>query len=110
VTAVRGANLALAFALELCALGALAWWGWRAGAEGWSRWALALGLPAAAAVLWGLFAAPQATFHVPALTVATKVVVFGAATLALWAVGRPGLAVAFAALVVANAAVLAAVE
>jgi hypothetical protein len=49
-----------------------------------------------AAVLWGLFAAPQATFHVVVLAVLVKVLVFGSAVLALVATGHPRLAGALA--------------
>ncbi|MFD0328689.1 YrdB family protein [Streptacidiphilus monticola] len=70
---LRAANELLAFVIEVLALLALGWWG--AHAAGW--W-LALLLPLAAAVLWGLFAAPKATFRValPAV-LAVKAVVFG---------------------------------
>lgn len=55
-TALRGVNLALRFALELCALAALAYWGvhTHAGATGWLLGGAAV---LAAAVLWGTLAA-----------------------------------------------------
>ena len=52
----NGLWLTLAFLSELAALGVLAAWGWQAG-SGAGRWLLAAGLPVAAAVLWGAFAA-----------------------------------------------------
>ena len=69
-----------------------------------SRWLLGLGVPLTAAVLWGLFAAPQAVVQVAVLAVVTKVVVFGAAAAALLVTGSPRLAA-----VLAVAAVLGAV-
>ena len=58
-------NLALAFLLELCALGALGYWGVRTGDGPVAKVALGLGAPLCAAVLWGLFAAPRAPVSVP---------------------------------------------
>ena len=102
----RAANLAFAFGMELAALGALGWWGARTGDGIIVKIVLAIGIPAAAAVLWALFAAPAATYSVPALTVATKILVFGAASLALWQVDHRIAAVAFPIVVIANLAVI----
>ncbi|MGY1705178.1 YrdB family protein [Geodermatophilus sp. SYSU D00697] len=82
----------VAFATELGALAALGYWGWVSGGTPTARWLLALGVPLVAAVLWWLFAAPQAVVHVAVLVVLTKVAVFGAAGAALLAVGSPRLA------------------
>ncbi|MGY1741297.1 MULTISPECIES: DUF2568 domain-containing protein [unclassified Blastococcus] len=81
-----------AFAAELAALVVLSRWGLAAGPAGAGRVLLAVALPLAAAVLWGLFAAPRSVVDVPLLAVLTKVVVFGAAVAALWASGSPRLA------------------
>ncbi len=100
--AFHGATLTLAFLLELCALAALGYWGVHTGSGPVTKPALGIGAPLLAAVLWGLFAAPKATFSVPAAKVAVEVLVFGAAAPALYATGHRALAVAFAVLVVAN--------
>jgi exosortase/archaeosortase len=89
--------LTVAFLAELAALAALAVWGWSAGGSTATRVLLAVAAAGGAAVLWGVFAAPQAPVQVLALSVAVKVVVFGAAVLALIATGHPGLAVLLAA-------------
>jgi hypothetical protein len=89
--------LTVAFFAELAALAALAVWGWSTGGStGW-RLALAVAAPAVAGVLWGVFAAPRAPVQVPALTVVVKLVVFGAAVLALVATGHPWWAAVLAA-------------
>jgi hypothetical protein len=89
--------LTVAFLAELAALVALAVWGWSVGeSTGWQV-VLAVAVPTVAAVLWGVFAAPRAPVRVPVLTVGVKVVVFGAAVLALFATGHPLLAVVLAA-------------
>ncbi|WP_091768941.1 YrdB family protein [Blastococcus aurantiacus] len=91
----NGLWLSLAFLSELAALGVLAAWGWRAG-SGAGRWLLAAGLPVAAAVLWGAFAAPRARFDVPAARIAVKSAVLGGAVVALVALGHPASAAALA--------------
>jgi hypothetical protein len=48
-------NLAVRFILEICALAAMAYWGWTQHA-GWLRFVLAIGLPVLAASVWGTFA------------------------------------------------------
>jgi hypothetical protein len=89
--------LTVAFLAELAALAALAVWGWSTGASTGTKLLLAVGAPVAAAVLWGIFAAPRAPVRVPALTVLVKLVVFGAGTLALLATGHPWWAAVLAA-------------
>ena len=59
--------LTVAFASELAALAALGHWGWVTGA-GAARVLLAVGAPAVAAVLWGVFAAPTAPVQIVAVS------------------------------------------
>ena len=66
------------------------------------HWSLAIVLPLAAAVVWGAFAAPKARWPSTVGRLVVEVLVFAAATAALWAVGRPGLAVAFALIAIAD--------
>ncbi|MFZ4302432.1 YrdB family protein [Streptomyces cinereoruber] len=99
-------NEGLAFLLELAALAALAWWGWRTPEPTALRVLLAVAAPTAAAVIWGLFAAPKARFTLPLAGVLTvKALVFGAATAALHALDHPTPATAFAAVALVNTAV-----
>ncbi|MFI1814582.1 YrdB family protein [Streptomyces sp. NPDC020422] len=98
-------NEGLAFLLELAALALLAWWGWQSTPTTVPRLLLAVAAPTAAAVLWGLFAAPKARIRLPLSGIlAVKALVFGAATGALYALGRPGGALAFGLVAVANTA------
>ncbi|MGI5205728.1 YrdB family protein [Spirillospora sp. CA-108201] len=98
-------NEGLAFLLELAAIGALAWWGFTAGGNVLLNVVLGLGAPAAAIVLWGLFAAPRARFTIALpLVLLVKAVVFGAGALALHGVGHPAAAVAFAVIALLNTA------
>lgn len=103
LTIIKSLNLALAFFLELCLLVALGYWGFRIG-SGWvARIALGIGVPAVVIAIWGVFLAPTSSrrLHGPWLLLA-MIVLFGAATAALYAAGRPTLACVLAALFVVN--------
>ena len=111
MTALAATNLAVRFLLELGALGALGSWGAQAGGTLPAKLALGIGLPLAAAVVWGAFVAPNASVEAPgAARFALQVVVFGGAAAGLAALGRTGLGAAFAAVVVANAALMFALD
>lgn len=92
------ANELLAFLVEVLAIAALSFSGWRAGGP-----LLGLALPVLAIVLWGLFAAPRARFPVPlAAQLGVKALVFGGAAVGLVATGHPVLGGTFAVLAAAN--------
>ncbi|UIJ61027.1 YrdB family protein [Amycolatopsis acidiphila] len=96
-------NDGLAFLLELLALAALAYWGFTTGDGIALKLVLGIGAPVLAAVVWGLFAAPRATFGLPRVAVVVvKVLWFGAAVTALCVTGHPVLGAALAVLAVAN--------
>jgi hypothetical protein len=88
--------LTLAFAAELAALAALGYWGFVQGGSTAVRVALGIGTPLVAAVLWGVFAAPQAPVRSAVLALLVKVLVFGSGVLVLVVTGHPRLAVALA--------------
>jgi Protein of unknown function (DUF2568) len=101
---IKGANLALRFLLELCALGALGYWGLKTGNGTITKVALGVGAPLVAAVVWGTFVSPQAPVQLPGLMVLIlQVLVFGSAAAALVATGHRTLAVVFVVIVVINA-------
>ena len=90
---VRTANLALRFLLELCALVALGYWGFKTGGGLITKLALGIGAPFRAAVVWGTFLAPRAAVLTPGLLrLVLELGVFGSAAAALYAAGRPVLA------------------
>jgi len=102
-------TLLVRFLLELCLLGALAWWGFATGDGAVAQVLLGVGAPVAAAVVWGMFIAPKARYPVPlAVWIGLQVVLFGAAALGLAAVASTGLAVVFAVVVVLHGAAMAA--
>jgi hypothetical protein len=93
---LKNINLALAFLLELCMLAALGYWGFTLD-QGLAIRAIAgLGAPIVAAVIWGIWMAPQASRPLSPLPhFLLEVVIFGLAIAALYLAGRPRLALAF---------------
>ncbi len=83
-------NVTLRFVLELCALGALGYWGFTTGSGTLGKVVLGLGAPILAAILWGVFVAPKAVrpLQDPAKLL-VELVVFGAAAAGLMAAGHP---------------------
>ena len=65
---IKGANLLLRFLLELCALGALGYWGFKTGSVTSTKVVLGVGAPLVAAVVWGTFLSPSTTSLVSAWT------------------------------------------
>jgi hypothetical protein len=104
VELIKGANLALRFLLELCALGALAYWGFKTGGGLLAKVSLGIGAPLVAAVVWGTFLSPQAPVQLPGLLVLVlQVLVFGLAAAGLVVTGHRTLALVFGVTVVINA-------
>ena len=86
--------LAARFLLELALLTGLAIGGWALPGAGWARVLLALALPVAAAVVWGLLVSPKAKFAAPLpLRLTVEVLLFGSAALVLWLAGLTAFAV-----------------
>jgi hypothetical protein len=89
-------NDVLRFALELCLLAALGYWGFAAH-DGVVAWVLGVGSPLLAAVVWGTFISPKRKHDVadPGRLL-LELAVFGAAVVALFASEQPRWAVVFA--------------
>jgi hypothetical protein len=97
------ANEGLAFVFELFALAILAWWGATVGSGLAPHLVFGIGTPLAAAVVWGLFAAPKARVALPlAGVLAVKALVFGTAMICLDVLGHRTLAVLYGVFVTAN--------
>jgi hypothetical protein len=102
--ALRAANLALRFLLELAALAALAYWGSQAGATVLKNVLLAVAAPLAFATLWGLFAAPKAPRRLrDPWRLLFEAIAFTLAATALAAADKAGLAGVLLVLTLANA-------
>jgi Protein of unknown function (DUF2568) len=100
---VRALNLGLAFLLELCALAALAYWGYSLDASSAVRWVVALGAPSALALTWSQVAAPTARRRLPRTPLlGFKLLVFTLAAALLYSAGQHALAVLLGAATVLN--------
>lgn len=90
------------FALEVAAVGAVAFWGWTAG-EGAVGWILALAAPLAVIVVWALFVSPKAAIELARpLRLVIELGVVGAAAAAIAAAGHGTLALVFAVVAVVS--------
>jgi hypothetical protein len=100
-------NALLAFAIEMGMLGFVAWWALALDLAWWARILVAVVAVGGLIALWGSFASPKARIPLPtAGIVAVKAVAFAAGALALWGLGFPLAAVAYAVLAAANTAVV----
>lgn len=96
-------NALLAFAVEMALFAFVGWWALALDLDWWVRVLIAVAAVGGLIAMWGAFAAPRARFVLSAAAVvAVKVFVFGCGALALWGLGFPLAAVAFAVLTAAN--------
>lgn len=103
--AVRAANLALKFALEVAAVGAFAYWGANTG-SGVVAIVLAIVAPLLAILVWGRWAAPRSEERLALRArLPFELTVFALAALALLRFSAAA-AIAFAGIVVGNAVLL----
>jgi Zn-dependent protease len=101
---IKGANLLLRFLLELCALDALGYWGFKTSNATITKIVLGVGAPLGGCGRVGIFVSPRASVQLPGLLVLLlQGLVFGSAAAALVATGHRTLALVFAVIVVINA-------
>ncbi len=104
---LRIINLGVRFLLELAALAAFGYWGATMRASGALRVVLAIGLPLAVAVLWGLFVSPKARYSTGRRgQVGLGLIVFLVAALLLRERGEATMAAVFAVTAVISSALL----
>ena len=100
---IKVVNAGVSFLLELVALGIFGLYGYRLDLPVWARVMAAIALPLLMIVLWVIFAAPKSGTRLSGLALLEfKVVVFGAAVLALYALGYRAPALVLVAIVVVN--------
>ncbi|UJF34032.1 YrdB family protein [Paenibacillus hexagrammi] len=105
---IKMSNLGLRFLLELCILASLGYWGFTTSKGILLKIALGLGAPLAAAVLWGMFVAPKATFAVSdPLRFIIELIIFSSAFAALSFSGHIRLTLAFAIIAIVNRILMA---
>jgi hypothetical protein len=87
---IHGINLGVAFLLELAVLFAVGFWGFTLSSGLPLRLLAGIGTPALMAVLWGILAAPKASFPLQGAADAVfRIAWFGIGAVAFWAAGRP---------------------
>ena len=107
VRTLQSANLAARFVIELCAVGLVSYWGFRAFAGPVASVTVGVAAPLVLVVAWGLLASPRAPVSLsPTTKMVVQMVLLLVPALGLLHLGRPVLSGAFAAVVVANAALL----
>ena len=95
------AAMTIRFIVELLGVAAVAFWGWQTGPEGIGRMALAIGAALALIGVWAFIVAPKADNPLAQPVrdmIGTGLLLAAAAALA--AAGQPGIAAAFASVVV----------
>jgi hypothetical protein len=100
-------NLAFHFILELCALAAVVYWGFKTGDGLLLKILLGIGIPVLIAAAWGTFRVPNDPGSAPvvipgALRLALELAVMGIATWSLAAAGQGTLAWVFGLAVIIN--------
>jgi hypothetical protein len=104
-------NQALRFLLELYMLAAFIFWGFATGQTTLMRWMLGLGVPATAAVVWGMFISPKAPIRLSfPLRLGIEMLIFALAVAALIFAGQPVLAASLGLLYLVNKTILLALE
>lgn len=89
--------------MEIIALAALGYWGFKSGEGIFFKILLALGAPLLMAIIWGLFIAPHATYKVSGwLHLLLEIAIFGLAAASLFAAGNFSFAWAFVIAVLIN--------
>jgi hypothetical protein len=100
---LQSINLALRFILELCALLAVGYWGFKTGSGFVMKMGLGIGVPLFMAVIWGTFGAPKAAVQLSAgLHLFLELIIFGLPVVAMLAAENPRLAWAYAVIAVIN--------
>ncbi|AIE60102.1 YrdB family protein [Bacillus methanolicus] len=100
---IKSLNLALRFVLELCALAALTYWGYRAGTGSITKIGLGAGIPLFTAIIWATFGAPGSSMELPEpLRFVLEFIIFGMAAVSIIASGHTNLARTFILLVIIN--------
>jgi len=100
---LKSLNLALRFLLELCALTAVGYWGFKVGSNTFMKYLLGIGAPLLIAVIWATFGSPSAPKQLTGVArLFLELAIYGVAAAALYSAGRADLAGIFIAVVVVN--------
>jgi glucose dehydrogenase len=104
---VQGANLALRFLLELAALVAFGYWGFKAGEGRGMKVLLGIGVPLLVVIIWTTFVSPNSAVSLPAaVKVIVGLVILEGAAVALATAGQTAGGKVFGVIVVVNAVLM----
>ena len=107
--AVKAANAAFRFALEMITLAVFVWWGF-ATEDGPAALLRGFGVALLTVAVWGTFGAPNAPLRAaPTVRLALLAVIYGWAVAALWTTDQRALAVVLTVAAVFNTSLLVAV-
>lgn len=97
------ANEGVRFLLEVVALMALGYWGYRTGQGQIVKIGLGLGIPLVIAVIWGLLGAPAAPYRLAQpWRLGLEVIILGSAVVGLYLLDRASLALIFGIIAILN--------
>ena len=100
---LKSTNLAIRFLLEICVLISVGYWGFKTNSGWLLKILLGIGGPLLIAIIWGMFGAPKATYHLNGLMrLALEVLVFGSGVVALYTTKNYSLAWGFSAIIIIN--------
>jgi Protein of unknown function (DUF2568) len=103
LSALKNANLALAFFLELAVLAALGYWGFHTGPNIFMKIGFGIGLPVIAIVIWALWGAPRSATRLRGFWfLLLQIIFFGSAAIALYTAQQHTLGIVFALVFVLN--------
>ncbi|OLO27659.1 hypothetical protein BTR23_19510 [Alkalihalophilus pseudofirmus] len=96
-------NLGARFLLEICALGVIAFLGWKMGSGFFSKITLSVSFTLIVMVIWGIFGSPKAPFPLNGgYRMLLELGIFGIAVVGLYVSGKPLLAILFASVIIVN--------
>src|ERR671933_497966 len=97
---IKAANLALRFFLELGALAACGYWGFKVGESGFLKVVLGIGVPLLVVITWAWFISPKSVVSLPApMKVIAGLLILELAAAALAAAGQATIGIIFGGIV-----------
>lgn len=100
---IKSVNLVVRFLLEICALIAISYWGFKTGQGMFFKLLLGVGAPLVAVLIWGMLGSPAAPYRLDVpLRIGLEILINGAATLALITTGKGSLALPFVVVIIVN--------
>ena len=101
--AIKVANLAIRFLLEICVLISIGYWGFKTGSGWLLKIVLGIGVPLLIVVIWAMFGAPKSSMRLEGLLyLLLEVIVFSSGVAALVLTRNYALVWVFAVVIIIN--------